>query len=60
MPLSVTDLRRFAGSDRMMFDARSCTMQTASRWQRFKIFFGIGDARQRNAAISQTIRCQCR
>lgn len=49
MPLTISDLRQFAGTDRMTFDARSCTMQTATRWQRFKIFFNIGDARQRNA-----------
>ena len=49
MPLSISDLRQFAGTDRMLLDRRSGTMQSVNKWQRFKSFFDIGDARQRNA-----------
>ena len=49
MPISIADLRQFAGTDSMLLDLRSGTMQSVNKWQRFKSFFDIGDARQRNA-----------
>ena len=50
MPLSVNDIRQFAGNDRLLFDpkAQGGTLQSVNKWQRFKSFFNIGDARLKN------------
>lgn len=49
MPLSLDAIRNFAGNDRILVDARTGTVQSENKLQRFKSFFDIGDARQRNA-----------
>lgn len=49
MPLSLDALRNFGGNDRLLVDARSGAVLSENRLQRFKSFFNIGDARQKNA-----------
>ena len=50
MPFSVNDIRQFAGNDRLLFDPRAqgTGLQSVNKWQRFKSFFNIGDARLKN------------
>ncbi len=49
MALTVDTIRNFAGASGIQLDQQNGGLQTASKLQRFKSFFGFGDARQRNA-----------
>lgn len=49
MAFSIDDIRNFAGTDRLLFDAQGGTLKSVNVSQRFKSFFSIGDARTKNA-----------
>ena len=58
MALSIDAIRNFAGTDRILVGQQG-VLQSVDKGQRFRSFFNIGDARQRNsetlAAIHQAI-----
>ena len=49
MPLSLDAIRNFGGNDSFLVDARTGNVQAENKLQRFKSFFNVGDARQKNA-----------
>lgn len=48
MPLTVDTIRNFAGGDGILLNSQG-GLDTVGKGQRFRSFFNIGDARQRNA-----------
>ena len=53
MAITLNTIRHFSGTDRMVLDAQGNGFQSVGVSQRLKSFFGIGDARAKNA---ETIR----
>jgi hypothetical protein len=53
MAITLSTIRQFSGSDRMILDAQGNGLQSVGVLQRLKIFFGDGEARRQNA---ETIR----
>ena len=49
MALSIDSLRNFAGTGSITLDQQHTGIEESSKLQRLKSFFGIGDARQKNA-----------
>ena len=55
MGITLNTIRHFSGTDRMLLDAQGNGLQSASVSQRLKSFFGMGDARVKNAETLRAI-----
>ena len=49
MGITLNTILQFTGSDRVLLNAQGTGLESVNRLQRFKSFFNIGDARQKNA-----------
>ncbi len=49
MAITLNSILQFAGNDRVLLNAQGTGLQSVNRMQRFKSFFNIGNARQKNA-----------
>ena len=49
MGITLNTILQFTGSDRVLLNAQGTGLVSVNRLQRFKSFFNIGDARQKNA-----------
>ena len=49
MAITLNTILQFAGNDRVLLNAQGTGLQSVNRMQRFKSFFNIGNARQKNA-----------
>ena len=49
MAITLNTILQFAGNDRILLNAQGTGLQSVNRMQRFKSFFNLGNARQKNA-----------
>ena len=49
MAITLNTILQFAGNDRILLNAQGTGLQSVNRMQRFKSFFDLGNARQKNA-----------
>ena len=55
MAITLNTIRHFSGTDRMLLDAQGNGFQSVGVSQRLKSFFGMGDARAKNAETLREI-----
>ena len=55
MAITLNTILQFAGNDRVLLNAQGTGLRSVNRMQRFKSFFDLGDARQKNAETLSAI-----